>query len=908
MRINELHLQDFGMFHDYTISFDPQAQLIYGDNEQGKTTLMGFIMLMFYGDQGRNSKFNLTLRKKYMPWNGNKSAGTMTFISGGITYRVEKEFGGTQRTDRVRVLNLTEGKEIKLPDQEEVGQYFFHLDRDGFEKTGFISTVGAFDGDDKDQVTAQLVQNLAQTGDEDVSSEVVVKRLDDARFSLVSRNQKNGRLVDAQAQLTNLQDEQQATKELLTEQNQHVDDLKTLAKKRQERDQLKEQLSKDDELRKMAQRQQLLNALVESKHKHQTLSQFPMAPNDISDFIQKAGNKVSAARDARAELKGLSADTESQQHIPINQEELAAVKQQDKMLKTLSNLQQSYSTMTKPLGEKYNQTQQHITDLSDQLAAQKQTIEATKADTDQYNQWHDKLEQAYQSEQALKVQLGVLAEQTKAAEEARSDRQRSMQNATIAGVVIAVIGLILSVVIGVAGIGISAVGAAVLIYGIVNRSRIAPVGDNGQSALTDQLTQTQNVEKEATEKMASLQPKVDAHGQAENTVQSVTVELRSAQQNFAEADQAWQKAMANWQNQLSTMAYQLPELTVTRLGEMDDALKQAIKQVRDILTAKLAEKKVADVAAYEVAFQTQNAQEKRLAAHDRAKHAAQDAENTVVALFKDFVPKPTTIAESEQSLSRLKTAWEDDQEAQRKVAHMRAANGIQDDQAQLEDSLAQQETGTPLTDNERRDINDQLTSLGQHLDEQWYTIQNQIKTPDHSIDELQGMIAEQTEYVKRLQMRHTALTTAVRMLNETLDERRQNFAPKLQDMVGKYLSVLTSQRYDTVMIPKTYALEVQSDGAYREYRYLSSGTVDQAYLALRVAITNLLKPQDQEEAMPMILDDVLREYDETRAQNALRFLGQQDDQHQLIFFTCHKHLCPLAEKVGFKVKTVVRGR
>ena len=35
MRINELHLQDFGMFHDYTISFDPQAQLIYGDNEQG---------------------------------------------------------------------------------------------------------------------------------------------------------------------------------------------------------------------------------------------------------------------------------------------------------------------------------------------------------------------------------------------------------------------------------------------------------------------------------------------------------------------------------------------------------------------------------------------------------------------------------------------------------------------------------------------------------------------------------------------------------------------------------------------------------------------------------------------------------------------------------------------------------
>ena len=58
---------------------------------------------------------------------------------------------------------------------------------------------------------------------------------------------------------------------------------------------------------------------------------------------------------------------------------------------------------------------------------------------------------------------------------------------------------------------------------------------------------------------------------------------------------------------------------------------------------------------------------------------------------------------------------------------MRAANGIQDNQAQLEASLAQKEMGTPLTDNERRDIHAELTHLGQDLDEQWYTIQNRIK-------------------------------------------------------------------------------------------------------------------------------------------------------------------------------------
>ncbi|MBM6453104.1 hypothetical protein, partial [Lacticaseibacillus paracasei] len=85
---------------------------------------------------------------------------------------------------------------------------------------------------------------MAQTGEEDVSAEAVVKRLNDARFNLASKNQKNGLLIDAQVQLNNLQNEQQATKALLSEQSEHVEDLKKLAQKRKKRDQLKEQLSK----------------------------------------------------------------------------------------------------------------------------------------------------------------------------------------------------------------------------------------------------------------------------------------------------------------------------------------------------------------------------------------------------------------------------------------------------------------------------------------------------------------------------------------------------------------------------------------------------------------------------------------------------------------------------------------
>ena len=110
----------------------------------------------------------------------------------------------------------------------------------------------------------------------------------------------------------------------------------------------------------------------------------------------------------------MSTNNESERNIQINQEELAAVKRQDKMLTALSNLRQLYSTVTKPLGEKYNQTQQHVSNLSHHWRPKSRLLKQQQAGTDQYNQWHDKLEQAYQSKQALKVRLETLEERKKA--------------------------------------------------------------------------------------------------------------------------------------------------------------------------------------------------------------------------------------------------------------------------------------------------------------------------------------------------------------------------------------------------------------------------------------------------------------------------------------------------------------
>ena len=61
----------------------------------------------------------------------------------------------------------------------------------------------------------------------------------------------------------------------------------------------------------------------------------------------------------------------------------------------------------------------------------------------------------------------------------------------------------------------------------------------------------------------------------------------------------------------------------------------------------------------------------------------------------------------------------------------------------------------------------------------------------------------------------------------------------------------------------------------------SDGTVDQLYLALRLAVAEELTRDT-----PLILDDALARFDDTRLAAALELLTREAEQRQVILFTC----------------------
>ena len=65
---------------------------------------------------------------------------------------------------------------------------------------------------------------------------------------------------------------------------------------------------------------------------------------------------------------------------------------------------------------------------------------------------------------------------------------------------------------------------------------------------------------------------------------------------------------------------------------------------------------------------------------------------------------------------------------------------------------------------------------------------------------------------------------------------------------------------------------------------MSQGAADQLYLALRLAISDLVLPADKQ--VPLILDDAFTNFDDERCAAALDFLSAEAARRQILLFTC----------------------
>ena len=139
-----------------------------------------------------------------------------------------------------------------------------------------------------------------------------------------------------------------------------------------------------------------------------------------------------------------------------------------------------------------------------------------------------------------------------------------------------------------------------------------------------------------------------------------------------------------------------------------------------------------------------------------------------------------------------------------------------------------------------------------------------------------------------MQSEYEAITLAEETLRQADSEIQSRFSPELSSLAARYMCEMTGGRYEDVMIGQDFSAKARSkdDSEAHDAEYLSAGTMDLMYLAVRLAVCELALPSG--EPCPLIIDDALVNLDNTRYEQAMSLLKKIALTRQVILFTCRR--------------------
>lgn len=175
------------------------------------------------------------------------------------------------------------------------------------------------------------------------------------------------------------------------------------------------------------------------------------------------------------------------------------------------------------------------------------------------------------------------------------------------------------------------------------------------------------------------------------------------------------------------------------------------------------------------------------------------------------------------------------------------------------------------------------------LDKQITTLELEIKqlekSDDHSTAIYTQQIAEDT--LQQYADEWAVLKIAQEVLQQAKINYQENHLQAVLRYTSTFFEELTNGRYHQVYAPtskKPFQVEGKNHIVYT-VNMLSQGTVDQLYIALRLAISIVMSDRYH---MPFIIDDAFVHFDDTRTNRMLRILQNWTNEQQIIIFTCKK--------------------
>ena len=198
MKIDYLKVNGFGKLENKEIEFGKKINVIYGENEAGKTTLLKCILSMLYGVSSNKNGKDISEKEQYKPWKNAEFSGKMKYeLDNGEKIEVFRDF--SKRNPKI-TNEFSEDITNTFNIDKHMGNNFFYeqtkIDKDMLLITGLVEQKESILGDKEQNLLTQKIANILTSGEENISYKKAIEKLNKELVEKIGNDRTTGRPIN----------------------------------------------------------------------------------------------------------------------------------------------------------------------------------------------------------------------------------------------------------------------------------------------------------------------------------------------------------------------------------------------------------------------------------------------------------------------------------------------------------------------------------------------------------------------------------------------------------------------------------------------------------------------------------------------------------------------------------------
>ncbi len=186
---------------------------------------------------------------------------------------------------------------------------------------------------------------------------------------------------------------------------------------------------------------------------------------------------------------------------------------------------------------------------------------------------------------------------------------------------------------------------------------------------------------------------------------------------------------------------------------------------------------------------------------------------------------------------------------------------------------------------------DEQQRLSFNVENELSELKLRAKDPGELYSKIQALDTK----IADLSAKHKAYFVALKAISSASDNLRAEISPRLGEVSTDLLGIMTDRKYSSLGVDSGLKISfASSDGKERSVDYLSGGTRDLTYIAVRMALIDMLYT----ELPPICFDETFANQDNARAASMMKAIKKlSDDGHQSFIFTCRQREASIASEL-----------